>query len=60
MSEFDLTPERVDALTRIVADWIGEGFTTPPYPDAYYDIFEWLGLAVGSDPFAGYDTRRPS
>jgi len=50
-----LTAEQRAALIRIVSDWIGEGFTTPPYGDAYYDIFEWLGLAQ-NDPH-GYDTR---
>jgi len=50
-----VTDEHYAALQRIVGDWIGEGFTTPPYEDAYYDIFEWLGL-VRNDPH-GYDTR---
>jgi hypothetical protein len=54
----NLTAEQRDALERIVGDWIGEGFTTPPYGLAYYDIFEALGMA-SNDPHT-YDTRRPA
>lgn len=52
-----LTPEQFDALRRIVSDWIGEGFTTPPYTAAQYDLFEALDLAQ-DNPYS-YDTRRP-
>jgi hypothetical protein len=53
----DLSTEQREALRDIVADWISEGFTGPPYDDAQYDIFEALDLAA-DDPH-GYDTRRP-
>lgn len=53
----NFTDKQVEALKRIVSDWISEGFTTPPYGDAYYDIFEKLGEAE-DNPFS-YDTRRP-
>lgn len=52
----NLTPERREALREIVADWISEGFTTPPYDDVQYDIFEALGLS--DDGPGGYNTRR--
>lgn len=52
-----LSPEQLEALQRIVGDWISEGFTTPPYKDAYYDIFEALDLADADSYW--YDTRRP-
>lgn len=52
-----LTPEQRDALREIVGDWIAEGFTTPPYTDAQYDLFEALRL----DPAGfSYDIRRPA
>ena len=51
-----LTVEQEAALKRIVGDWIGEGFTTPPYGDAYYDIFEALDLDRNRK--WSYDTRR--
>jgi hypothetical protein len=55
MVDFEnLTLEQREALKRIVEDWINEGFTTPPYEDAYYDIFEALDVQQGT-----YDTRRP-
>jgi hypothetical protein len=49
------TEKQTEALVEIVAAWIGEGFTIPPYTDAQYDIFEALGL----DDNRIYDTRRP-
>lgn len=55
-----LTTEQLRALKRIVGDWIGEGFTTPPYEDPYYDIFEALELDEAPDKTGCYDTRRPS
>lgn len=42
------------ALRRMVEDWIGEGFTCPPYTDAQYEAFEWLGIT--DNPV--YDVRR--
>jgi hypothetical protein len=48
----------VEALREIVAEWIGEGFTTPPYAPEQYAIFEALRLD-NSDHVAGYDIRRP-
>lgn len=53
-----LTGNQRDALVRIAEDWISEAFTIAPFEDAYYDIFEGLGL----DPASfgpGYDIRRP-
>jgi hypothetical protein len=56
---------QVEALREIVTDWISEGFTTPPYKDAYYDIFEKLRITNEKRPSGGYelpvsyDVRRP-
>lgn len=49
--------KQVDALRGIVSQWIGEGFTTPPYSDEHYDIFE--ALKLDEDIPHSYDTRRP-
>jgi len=57
MSLFDnLNDKQREALADIVAEWIGEGFTTPPYTSEQYDIFEGLGL-VGDSWL--YEIRRP-
>ena len=53
----DLTPKQRETLIDIVADWISEGFTTPPYTDDHYDIFEWLNLGY---EHTDYDIRRPN
>lgn len=39
-----MTEEQREALREIVSDWISEGFTTPPYTEAQYDLFESLEL----------------
>lgn len=55
-----LTEDQRTALREIVDEWIADGFTTPPYTAAQYDIFEALDLA--KDVHGGrlsYDTRRP-
>ena len=52
------TPEQLDALRSIVIDWIGEGFTTPPYRAEVYDIFEALDIH-GQPSIASYNTDRP-
>lgn len=44
--EIEFSREEIEALGRMVAEWIYEGFTTPPYEDAYYAVFEKLD-AVG-------------
>lgn len=53
-----LTLEQLGTLRDMVEDWVSEGFTTPSYTDAQYDIFEVLGL-VKDRADGGYDTRRP-
>jgi hypothetical protein len=54
-----LTEDQGAALRAIVDEWIGEGFTTPPYTAAQYDIFEALDLAHAEHVGVSYDTRRP-
>lgn len=54
----EFTAEHLAALRGIVLSWIAEGSTTPPYSDAEYDIFEWLG--IDEENCGGYDTRRIS
>lgn len=49
-----LTPGQREVLRAMLSDWVGEGFTTPPYSEAQYDIFEALGVES-----AFYDTKRP-
>ena len=49
--------ETIEELRGMVEEWVSEGFTTPPYTDAQYDIFEALGF---TEPIAGYDVRRPA
>lgn len=49
-----LTPDQREVLRAMISDWVGEGFTTPPYSEAQYDIFE--ALYVES---AIYDIKRP-
>jgi hypothetical protein len=53
----NLTEPQRKALQRIVSNWISAISTPPPYGDAYYDIFEALGMA--EDSSHSYDTRRP-
>lgn len=54
----NLNDEQREALVVMVEGWIGEGFTTPPYTAAQYDIFEGLGLQ--NDEGRLYDIdRRP-
>jgi hypothetical protein len=50
----DLDEIQIEALRRMVREWVGEGFTTPPYEDAYYDIFAALGIKTQV-----YDIERP-
>lgn len=53
------------ALREMVRDWIGEGFTTPPYSPAQYAIFEKMSITNEKDPNGGYelsvsyDIQRP-
>jgi len=54
-----LSDEHKTTLRGFVEAWINEGFTTPPYTDVQYDIFEWLALDP-EDPFISYDIRRPA
>jgi hypothetical protein len=56
--------EKFDALVRIletardvVITWVDEGFTTPPYPEEYYDLFEFLGIT--NEDVTQYDVARP-
>lgn len=51
----EFSGEQVEELRTIVEMWVSEGFTTPPYTDLQYDIFEKLGVTGGD-----YDVRRPS
>lgn len=53
-----LTKDQLVVLRDIVADWIGEGFTTPPYSETHYDIFDILDLE-NMHKGGGYDIRRP-
>lgn len=53
----NLSADQREALEVIVGGWVAEGFTTPPYGSAYYDIFEALDLSPDGD--WGYDIRRP-
>ena len=54
---------QVDALRAMVQEWINEGFDSPPYTAAQYDVFEALGLDRNvrryTDNNNDYDTRRP-
>jgi hypothetical protein len=38
------TAEETEALENIVSQWIGEGFTTPPYAPAVSSVIRKLGL----------------
>lgn len=53
----NLTEEQLEMLRQMVAGWVEEGFTTPPYRPAAYDIFEALGF--DPDDWWQYDIRRP-
>lgn len=48
------TREQTLELREMVADWVAEGFTTPPYEPVQYDIFEKLGVTSRA-----YDIKRP-
>ena len=37
--------EEIAALRDMIHDWIGEGFTTPPYKPAIASVIEKLGLS---------------
>jgi len=52
------TEQEIEALKSIVAGWINEGFTTPPYQEIYYDLFEKLELNHPTE--FQYNTLRPS
>jgi len=53
------TDEERSWLIGIVVDWINDGFTTPPYNDEVYSIFEKLGIH-NDVPFPlQYDVERP-
>lgn len=52
----NFTPAEFQELRNIVRDWISEGFTTPPYSDEQYGIFEKLELPKNRD----YDIMRPA
>lgn len=49
---------QIPVLREMVAQWIDEGFTTPPYTDEQYDIFEALDL-FENPGLCSYDIRRP-
>jgi len=38
------TNEELEEIRAIIIAWIGEGFTTPPYSNVLYDVFEKLGI----------------
>jgi hypothetical protein len=54
----EFSDEHLMALKSMVSAWVGEGYATPPYSDAEYDLFEWLG--IDEEDCGGYDTRRLS
>ena len=53
-----LNNKQLEALQRIILDWISDGFTTPPYDTEYYDIFEKIEIEQ-EDLSTDYDIRRP-
>lgn len=44
----ELTDDELAALRRIVDDWIGEGFTTPPYESALASVIAKVRSAPGT------------
>lgn len=40
----ELTQDELEALERIIEDWLAEGFTVPPYPAHYKSLFAKLGV----------------
>jgi len=55
----EFTDEEVGWLRAIVVDWINDGFTTPPYEEDIYSIFEKLDIH-NDIPFPlHYDVNRP-
>jgi len=57
MSEF--TEEETRWLQALIIDWINEGFTTPPYHEIEYSLFEKLGINNDIEHHLFYDVERP-
>jgi hypothetical protein len=55
MEAVTLTDAEKAALRDILDQWVWEGFTTPPYTDEQYSLFEKVGLTE----HRVYDVRRP-
>ncbi len=55
-----MSKQAKERLRQIVMQWVGEGFTTPPYDDTTYEVFESLGIDNSSFPFPSYDVERPT
>ena len=53
----ELTEKHKEELKCILASWIDEGFTTPPYTSEIYDLIEWLDIKQ-EDIVNGYDLER--
>lgn len=52
------TPDEIEYLRSMVAAWIDEGFTTPPYDKEVYSIIQKLGITQGGD-IGQYDIMPP-
>jgi hypothetical protein len=56
MPRIDLTEDELWTLQGMVAQWVDEGFTTPPYAAEHYAIFRKVGLTPEE---VRYDIRPP-
>ena len=57
MRETKLTAKEREFVCCVLAEWVNEGFTTPPYPSEFYSIADKVGLTQ-SDAWV-YDISRP-
>ena len=49
--------KQIEFITRVLYDWLNDGFTTPPYSDEAYDVIE--ELKIENEYVVSYDIERP-